>query len=389
MCLKSNNKNIFLRKMAGLYIHIPFCKSRCIYCDFYSTTFPRLQQDYVEALCREMRLRNDYIKSDINTIYLGGGTPSQLSTECLQNIFDTIYNEAFNISNDPEVTMECNPDDITPEYAEAIKHLPINRISIGAQTFNDSRLNFLRRRHTSEQIKNAIDLLRINGFSNISIDLMYGFPKESLNEWIDDINKAISLEVEHISAYSLMYEEGTPLYNMLKSKDINEIDEEISRNMYESLIDMLTAVGYKHYEISNFALRGYQSKHNSSYWKQIPYIGIGASAHSFNINSRQWNVANINEYIRSITTGKIPSEKEILTEAMRYNDSVFTSLRTSEGLDMNKLKERYGERKTCYCLSMAKPHLDNGRLVIINNHMKLTRTGIFVSDDIMSDLMIV
>lgn len=374
--------------MAGLYLHIPFCKSRCIYCDFYSTTSPGLQQAYIEALCQEMRLRNDYVKSDIDTIYLGGGTPSQLSIENLQKIFNIIY-DVYHISDNPEITIECNPDDITPEYAESIKHLPINRISMGAQTFNDSRLKFLRRRHTSSQIRDAINILRMNGFSNISIDLMYGFPEERLNEWIDDVNKAISLGVEHISAYSLMYEENTPLYNMLRNKDLDEIDEEVSREMYDNLIDMLTAAGYLHYEISNFAIPGYQSRHNSSYWKQMPYIGIGASAHSFDITSRQWNVADINEYIKTINTGNVPSEKEVLTEEMRYNDTVFTSLRTSEGLDLNKLKEIYGEKKVCYCLDMAKPHLDNGRLVMTDHRMKLTRDGIFVSDDIMSDLMIV
>ena len=176
---------------------------------------------------------------------------------------------------------------------------------------------------------------------------------------------------------------------MLRNKDLDEIDEEVSREMYDNLIDRLTTAGYQHYEISNFAIPGYQSRHNSSYWKQIPYIGIGASAHSFDITSRQWNVADINEYIKTINTGKIPSEKEVLTEEMRYNDTVFTSLRTSEGLDLNKLKEIYGEKKVCYCLDMAKPHLDNGRLVMIDHRMKLTRDGIFVSDDIMSDLMIV
>lgn len=260
---------------------------------------------------------------------------------------------------------------------------------MGAQTFNDSRLKFLRRRHTSCQIREAINILRMNGFSNISIDLMYGFPEECLNDWIDDVNMAISLRVEHISAYSLMYEENTPLYNMLRNKDLDEIDEEISREMYDYLIDRLTTAGYQHYEISNFAIHGYQSRHNSSYWKQMPYIGIGASAHSFDITSRQWNIANINEYIKTIKAGKTPSEKEILTEEMRYNDTVFTSLRTSEGLDLNKLKEIFGEKKVCYCLDMAKPHLDNGRLVMIDHRMKLTRDGIFVSDDIMSDLMIV
>jgi putative oxygen-independent coproporphyrinogen III oxidase len=375
--------------MAGLYIHIPFCKSRCIYCDFYSTTHPEMQAEYTAAVCHEMELRKNYLPSGLSTIYIGGGTPSQLSRENISEIFDTIYNKVYHVDKDAEVTMECNPDDITDDFARMLGTMPINRISMGAQTFNDERLHFIRRRHTSEQVNEAIHRLRQAGIDNISIDLMYGFPGETVEEWELDVEKAISLEVEHISAYSLMYEEGTPLYKMLREGKVREVDEEVSRAMYECLIDMLTRAGYEHYEISNFARPGFRSQHNSSYWRQVPYIGIGAAAHSFNIKSRQWNVADMRTYINSIKKDTIPFEQEMLTSEMRYNDTVFTALRTSEGVDLQLLESTFGKEKARYCLEMAKPHLDNNRLRITGNHLTLTRQGIFVSDDIMSDLMIV
>lgn len=335
-----------------------------------------------------MDLRKDYISNHVSTIYIGGGTPSQLSCENLSRIFTNI-SKTFDIDHDAEITMECNPDDITEEYAKIISKLPINRISMGAQTFNDKRLKFLHRRHTSLQIDKAVSLLRNAGIDNISIDLMYGFPEETIEDWIQDINHALRLNVEHISAYSLMYEEGTPLYSMLQRKEIKEVDEEISREMYECLIDQLTSANYRHYEISNFARDGYQSRHNSSYWRQIPYLGIGAAAHSFDINSRQWNISDIQKYIDSIKRNQIPCETEMISPEMRYNDTVFTALRTNEGVDINLLRSICGDEKADYCLRMVQPHIDNGLLKIENDHLKLCREGIFVSDDIMSDLMIV
>lgn len=383
---KSIKKHIFLIRMAGLYIHIPFCKSRCIYCGFYSTTNPSVQTDYVDALCHEMDLRKHYLDKIVHTIYIGGGTPSQLSVQNLNKLFSKIYS-TFDVDADAEVTMECNPDDTTEEYCHAISLLPVNRISMGAQTFNDTRLKFLHRRHTSQQIGDAVSLLRNAGIHNISIDLMYGFPKERTDEWDNDIEQALRLNIEHISAYCLMYEDGTPLYRMLQKKEIKEVDEEVSREMYEHLIDRLTAKGYKHYEISNFARDGYQSRHNSSYWKQIPYLGIGAAAHSFNIDSRQWNVSDIKTYMERINNDTVPFEREEITPQKRYNDTVFTALRTAEGLDMESLKDTCGSEMVEYCLQMAKPHLDSKRLKIEGNHLILCREGIFVSDDIMSDLM--
>src|SRR5574344_720219 len=367
--------------MSGLYIHIPFCKSRCIYCDFYSTTQPPIQTAYIDAICHEMQLRKDYLPNrHINTIYIGGGTPSQLSCDNLKKIFTEIFND-FEIDSDAEITMECNPDDISAQYAETILSLPVNRISMGAQTFNDKRLKFLHRRHTSSQISDAVTILRGIGIKNISIDLMYGFPDETIENWEEDINQAIQLDVEHISAYSLMYEEGTPLYHMLKQGKISEIDEETSRKMYETLIDQLTGAGYEHYEISNFARPGFRSRHNSSYWHEVPYIGIGAAAHSYNRKQRSWNIENIQTYIRSIGDGILPSESEQLDIFTRYNDLITTTLRTSDGINLMKMEQEFGKELADRLLQEAQSHISRGLMKIKNGRLSLTREGLYISDD--------
>ena len=377
--------------MAGLYIHIPFCKSRCIYCGFYSTTAFELRQQYTDALCREIA---DRASGSISTIYLGGGTPSQLTLPQLHQIFDTIY-KYNKVEKDAEVTIEVNPDDVTEELAAALPTLSVNRVSMGAQTFDDERLAFLHRRHTSRQVGEAIDRLRKAGISNISIDLMYGFPEETLTSWQQDISTALSLDVEHLSAYCLMIEEGTPLYRM----QIAPIDEELERTMYELLMDRLEAAGYEHYEISNWGLsphplqreresRSYRSRHNSSYWNQTPYIGIGAAAHSYDGQCcRRWNISDIRRYIDGIRQGTCVYEEEWLDEDTRYNDCVTVALRTCEGLNLKNLSARHRQ----YCLENAQHFIDDGLLKLShdNHQLSLTRRGLFISDMIMSDLMLV
>lgn len=391
--------------MAGIYIHIPFCESRCIYCDFYSTTSLKWKDDYVDALCKEMELRpaiqalgDNY---PIETIYLGGGTPSQLSDGHLQQIFTKLketYGDLF--SKNMEITMECNPDDVTPDFCKTLGKLPVNRVSMGAQTFSDQRLQFLRRRHNTTEVKEAVSLLRKTGIENISIDLMFGFPKENIEDWKYDILQALQLGVEHISAYSLMYEEGTPLYKMLEQGKIEEIDEELSRNMYDTLIDMLTLSGYEHYEISNFAKPGYCSRHNSSYWNETPYIGLGAAAHSYRRArnqsgkmevTRSWNINNIQQYINSIHQGILPSEKENLDLTTRYNDLITTALRTSNGIDLKKTEKEFGKSYLEKLLHEANSKIQRGLMKIDNKNyrLSLTREGIYISDDIMGDFMIV
>lgn len=375
--------------MTGLYIHIPFCKSRCIYCAFYSTTAEQMKQAYVDAVCREMELRKAVYEKEgknvgktLATVYLGGGTPSQLSPTQLQQLFDTIARH-YDVSDDAEITIECNPDDVTEAFAELLRSLPVNRVSMGAQTFDDDRLQFIHRRHTSEQVTTAIQRLREKGIHNISIDLMYGFPDETLEEWEYDIQQALALNVEHISAYALTYEEGTPLYRLLEEGKVKEIDEERSLAMYDRLIDRLQEAGYEHYEISNFARKGWRSRHNSSYWQLVPYIGIGAAAHSYDGRRRQWNIADINSYINHIQQGIVPAEGELLDKDSRYNDHVMLALRTCEGLDLSTLDS--DERS--YCEETAKKFVLDGLLVKTDNHLRLSRKGLFVSDMIMSELM--
>ena len=372
--------------MSGLYIHIPFCKSRCIYCGFYSTTHGELKQRYVDAACKEMR---NVKQTEIGTIYIGGGTPSQLTEEQLLQLFNCIE-QHFTIKQDSatpaEITMECNPDDITEEYAKTIAKLPVNRVSMGVQTFSNERLRFLNRRHTAEQIPVAVERLRKAGIKNISIDLMYGFPNETLEEWQDDITQAINLGVEHLSAYSLMYEEDTPLLKLLEQNKISEIDEELSLRMFDVLIERLKVAGYEHYEISNFAKNNYRSRHNSNYWNQTPYIGIGAAAHSYDgQRCRQWNIDNVKQYIEDMEEGRQISEKELLDDDTLYNEKVMTALRTCEGLDMNKLSAKHAN----YCLQQAKSFIADGLLMKKDNHLILTRRGLFVCNMVMSELMIV
>lgn len=374
--------------MAGIYIHIPFCKSRCIYCGFYSTTLLDLRKKYINAVCREMELRRNYIREPFSTIYLGGGTPSLLDEAELTKLFLYI-NNVYDVDRNAEITMECNPDDITPEFTNMLSRLPINRVSMGAQTFADSRLRLLHRRHSSDEVKHAVKLLREAGIKNISIDLMFGFPDESLSQWKEDISAAMALNVEHISAYSLMYEEDTPLWKMLDTGKVKEIDEELSLTMFKELVCQLTDAGYEHYEISNFARPGYRSRHNNSYWHQVPYIGLGAAAHSFDLNSRQWNVADLKLYIEEINNGIIPMEREELDNDTTFNDIITTALRTSDGIDLNAMETRLGKRYRNTLISAAGKHLEQGLLEIRHDRLRLTSEGIFISDMVMSDLMIV
>ena len=368
---------------AGLYVHIPFCASRCVYCGFYSTTSLSLRQRYVEALCRETRLLP--FKPRISTVYLGGGTPSQLTHDELDQLFSCIY-DVYDVSPDAEVTMECNPDDIREGM---LRDFPVNRVSMGAQTFSDARLRFLRRRHTAREVDLAVDTLRRDGIDNISLDLMFGFPDETFDDWKRDVAHALSLTPEHISAYGLMFEEGTPLYRMLEQGEVKEIDEDLSLKMYSELIDTLDAAGYEHYEISNFArldgdrMSQWRSRHNSSYWHDIPYIGIGAGAHSYYEMTRHWNPDNIIMYMDAIERGRLPYEEEKIDSDTHYDDIVTTALRTREGICLDRLDSDH----RAFLLDNAKTYIDGGLLALENGHLRLTREGINVSNRIMSDLM--
>ena len=373
--------------MAAIYIHIPFCKTRCIYCDFYSTTRSELKSTYIDAVCKELEMRHNYLKSEpIETIYFGGGTPSQLEEDDFKKIFQAIE-QTYGLSHCIEITLEANPDDLTESYVGMLAQLPFNRISMGIQTFNDHTLKLLNRRHNASQAIEAVARCRKAGFQNISIDLIYGLPGETIEQWTNDLNQAINLQVKHISAYHLTYEENTTLYKMLMQHQVDEVTEEHSLLFFTTLIERLRDAGYEHYEISNFCQPGFHSKHNSSYWKGVPYLGCGASAHSFNKQSREWNTASIDDYIIGINTNNRQLEIEELDLTTRYNDLVITSIRTIWGLSLTQVEHEFGTNLLNHCLRMAQPYLKAGKLILVDHTLRLTPEGIFISDGIMRDLL--
>ena len=372
--------------MASLYLHIPFCKSRCIYCDFYSGTDTSQRASYVQALCDELKLRSTYLPTRVlDSIYFGGGTPSLLQIEDFERLFEAIHTH-FTLLPFAEITLECNPDDLTASYVAQLQALPFNRISIGIQSFDDVELRFLNRRHTAQQAQDAVVLCQAYGFDNISIDLMYGLPNQTAETWRKTLAVAMSLGVQHLSAYSLMYEEGSPLSRLRNAHKIQELDEATSVALFEQLIDTVALHGFEQYEISNFCLPTFHSRHNSSYWHGVPYLGVGAAAHSFDGVSRQWNVANTVRYMAGVAAGQLEVEREELTDDERYNEFVFTALRTRSGINLSDLEHQFGNARLAYCLRMAQPYLDGGQLELRAGQLALTRAGIFVSDGIMSDL---
>lgn len=374
--------------MAGLYIHIPFCKKRCLYCDFYSGTDMSQKERYLRALGREWdRRRSELGKAAVNTVYLGGGTPSQLKISELRFLFDCLY--GIDWTQCEEITIEVNPDDLSKEYIAGLASLPVNRISMGVQSFDDSDLLFLNRRHSSQQAVDAVRMCQDAGFENLSIDLIYGLPGQTLDSWQQNIEQAIALKVPHISAYNLIYEEGTALYCLLEAGKVKECDEGLALQMFELLIDMLEAEGFEHYEISNFALPGRYSRHNTAYWQNIPYLGIGASAHSYNGYSRSWNVADLYGYCDKIESGNIAYTLEQLSFNDLYNDFIITSLRTMWGLDLTRVKALYGNDRYMYCLQQSSVHIQSGNLILSEGRLCLARKGLFISDAIMADLLCV
>ena len=382
-------KNKTLMPSNGLYIHVPFCKSRCIYCDFYSTTCGGDQRRaYTDALCHELRLRKDYLDgSTLSSVYIGGGTPSTLSADELGRIFEAI-SRRWVLAPDCEVTLEANPDDITPDYARAIAQLPVNRVSMGVQTFNDESLRFLHRRHTAAQVHEAIDRLLAAGIDNMSIDLIYGLPDQTPEQWQQDLDKAFALPVSHLSAYALIYEEGTALYRLREQGKVAEADDDTSLRMYEMLMDKAAAAGFLHYEISNFALPHREARHNSGYWNGMHYLGLGPAAHSYDGASRQWNSPDLQAYLKA--DGDVLAHHlvtvETLTPQIRLEERLLTRLRTAKGLDLNEFRRDFGEERLDTLLTRAKPYINNCTLVLKEGTLTLSRKGIFISDGIISSL---
>lgn len=373
--------------MAGVYIHIPFCKQRCNYCAFYSSTLYNIKEKYVDAVCKELYIRRKYLgDEDIKTIYFGGGTPSTLDTELLQKICNTIYAN-YNVCDNAEVTIECNPDDLTEDFLTKLRKLPFNRISMGVQSFNDAQLKKLGRRHNADKVYQAIKNARMAGYCNISIDLMFALPDSTIKEWEESINEAIALKPEHISAYNLMYEEGTRLYNSLQHGDFKELSEEENVEQFQKLIEKMKEAGYRHYEISNFAIPGYESRHNSSYWNDTIYMGCGAAAHSYNGYSREWNISDIKEYIKGIENDKRNYEIEFLTEEEQYNDTILTRLRTADGIPLKWMEKKFCKKLNEYMRLTAQKHIKCGNLKENGNALSLTEKGIFISDTVIRDLI--
>ncbi len=372
--------------MAGIYIHVPFCKTRCLYCDFYSQIDESPKRNYTAAVCEEIRIRKHEIDERIDTIYFGGGTPSCLSVNNFVGIFEQIF-LYFNVAPNAEITLEANPDDLSRKYIQELRTLPFNRISIGIQSFDEKALKFLNRRHSAQQAVHVVKECRQQGLENISIDLMYGLPNQTLEEWQETLSIAMSLDIQHISAYHLIYEENTMLYKLLSARKIQPVTEETSNQMFEVLIETLTKNGFEHYEISNFAKNDFHSQHNTSYWQNEPYLGLGPSAHSFDGTRRSWNVSDLSDYLHGISQNKRLYESEILSETDKYNEFILTGLRTSNGVNLSEIEYKFGKDKYNYCIQNAQKYIDCDWLQLNDNTLKLTRAGILVSDGVMSELM--
>ena len=398
--------------MAGLYLHVPFCKSRCAYCAFYSQTNTRQQEVFVASLCRELELRRGELAPSIpiETVYFGGGTPSLLSPSQLEKIVDAIR-RVYSPEPDAEWTLEGNPDDLTPKYAHALRLLGFNRVSLGVQSFCDEELRFLGRRHTAQQVYGAIDALRASDFSNISIDLIYSLPGQSHRLWQQNLSAALALEVPHISAYNLTYEEHTRLAHLAHCGSIEKQSDEDALLDYYYLVDTLYERGYDHYELSNFALRGMPSRHNSAYWDRVPYLGFGPSAHSYLPESRYANVSHLQRYAEYLQQGTVPMGfREDLSPTDCFNESIMTGLRRSKGVDLQNVSEVFGREKLSFLRDASEPYLAQGLLILDSisqysieapspsickervanegRFLRASREGMVVIDSIISDLFL-
>ena len=374
--------------MAGIYVHIPFCKKLCFYCDFYHVISVNDNSAFIDALLKEASLRKDYLESEtVSTIYFGGGTPSVFSVKDLGTILNHI-NKLFRVEQDCEISIELNPDDVLPAYLDGLKDLNINRISMGIQSWRDSDLKMLNRRHDSAQAIKALKDTLDAGFENITIDLIYGIPGMSLKEWESNLDFSLSFDIKHLSAYHLTFEPGTVFGKMLEKGTISEIDENESVAQFNILIEKTESAGFIQYEISNFGKPGYFSIHNSNYWKQVSYLGLGPSAHSFNGYSRQWNIRDLKGYIKLINAGKSFYESEELNSKTRFNEYIMTSLRTMWGIDLEYVEEMFEKEGYDYIINLAGKFKNYGLMKQEKKSLILTNQGKLISDNIISEFMI-
>jgi oxygen-independent coproporphyrinogen III oxidase len=373
--------------MSGIYIHIPFCKTRCNYCDFFKSTNLSLVKAYIPAVKKEIQLRGDYLKDKkIETIYFGGGTPSLLSFSDIQELVNEV-SLTFTLHPKAEITLEANPDDLTKEYIQSLKESKINRLSIGIQSFSDSDLTFMGRRHSSIQAIEAVSEAKNAGFDNISVDLIYGIPGMSFKQWQSNLKTVFDLGIQHLSAYHLTYHENTSFWDKLQDGIFKEVEEEQSLLQFEELIKFAQKNGFIQYEISNFSLEGFYSKHNASYWNQTEYLGLGPSAHSFNKLTRYWNVSDINQYLAAIRQGSKIGEEEVLTLNDRFNDYIITGLRTIIGINTEFILKEFGKVYIFHVEKMTAKYILLEKVKKEKNWVKITKSGIFISDQIISDFL--
>ena len=371
----------------GLYIHIPYCKSKCIYCDFYSTPVVETMEQYVRSLLCEARLRKTEIGSEtITTLFLGGGTPSMMPVELLRALINGL-SDIFDLSRVGEFTIEVNPDDVTREYVELLRQLGVNRVSMGVQSFNDDELRAINRRHSAQQAIDAARAIKEADISNISIDLIYGLPGQTIDTWQQTVEQAIALDVQHISAYNLSYEKGTRLWVMREQGKVQEVSDDDCIAMHDLLVKMLKEAGYEHYEISNFARPGYRSRHNSSYWNFTPYLGLGTAAHSFDGSVRRYNPSSIKQYIEKLSNGTPAFIEEHLAWWERYDEEVMVRLRTSDGLDTRLIAQRYGDKVYDRLIKQSQQFIEQGLLRVDGDTIILTPSGVMLSDNIIRNLM--
>ncbi|MBY0481652.1 MAG: radical SAM family heme chaperone HemW [Chitinophagaceae bacterium] len=374
--------------MAGIYIHIPFCRKACHYCNFHFSTTHHQILPMLASIEKEAELQKEYLTENIRTVYFGGGTPSILSIESLEKLMICLR-KFYSIEADAEITLETNPDDIHAEKLEAWKRMGINRLSIGIQSFSDQDLLWMNRAHSAEQAIRSIELARAAGFDNITIDLIYGTPALTDEVWKINVQKALSFGIDHLSCYALTVEPKTGLEKMIAQKKMEAVDPEKQARHFTLLMQWLLEAGFEHYEISNFAKPGKRSKHNSNYWTGTHYLGLGPSAHSFNGQSRQWNIANNALYIQSLTNNKVPFEIEILSKMEQLNEYIMTSLRTMEGLSLHRVRKGWGEKELSIIMGLAKKSIDRKYLILENEQLVLTNSGKLMADGIASDLFFV
>jgi len=370
--------------MSGIYLHIPFCKQACHYCDFHFSTSTKKKSQLVKMLCKELELRKDEIGQNIQTIYFGGGTPSLLNSEELNLIFKTIFAN-FKVSKKAEITLEANPDDLSEEVIKMLDASPVNRLSIGVQSFFEKDLKLMNRAHNSEEALRSLQLAK-QYFDNISIDLIYGIPGQSNEQWIENLETTLKLDIPHISSYALTVEPKTALEKFIEKGKVKPVEDEQYREQFDILVNTLTSKGFEHYEFSNYGKPGYHSQNNMAYWLGKPYLGIGPSAHSYDGIFRKWNISNNSLYINSIEAGKLPQQNEELSKTDSYNEFVMTRLRTKFGVSAEDIQEKFGEKYKVHFIKESEKFLEDGLMERTKNTFHITSKGKFLSDGIAADL---